>query len=164
MPVSHRAAALLAAALLLGGCSGASDAPDTTQQPSGPNDVHAEHESAPASPTWGEDAAFTARVAAAETMTAFVHTDLPPDQWFNELRPHLTPEAQTAYSYVDPANVPATRLRGATDEWAAEPDGTPYVATVHVPTDIGTYTVQLVRDGEGAPWLASRLDPPEDAG
>lgn len=108
-------------------------------------------------PTW-DAASRASAVAAAETvMRAFARPRGSAEAWWEALEPLLTPEAARDYAWVDPANVPATRIgRGAriTDATSA------YVACVAVPTDAGTYTVILSRTDANAPWLASRLTPP----
>jgi hypothetical protein len=85
--------------------------------------------------------------------------------WWETLAPLLTPDAQDAYAYVDPAEVPATAVTGPAALVEPGADGgqntTAFLATVQVPTDVGTYNVLLARTGDGAPWLAERITPPE---
>ena len=59
---------------------------------------------------------------------------------------------------MDPANVPANRVTGPATLTVDETNG--YGATASVPTDSGTYTLQLLRTGKEAPWKVHRLTPP----
>jgi len=130
-----------------------------TPAPSGAIDEDSGETIAPkAVATWG-NSSRAAAVAAAETvMTAFARPTLDQTTWWAQLSPLLTQQAQLDYSYVDPANVPASAVTGhgaLVDETSA------YVARVQVPTDIGTYTLVLTRAGADSPWQASKLSPPE---
>lgn len=109
-------------------------------------------------PTWDDASRQAATRAAVTAMTAFARPDVTFDTWWAQLSPLLTQQAQQDYSYVDPANVAAHAVTGAAklvDESSA------YVASVQVPTDVGTYTLVLTRADAGAPWLTSRFTPPE---
>ena len=92
------------------------------------------------------------------TVAAFARPSLDYDTWWAELSPLLTQQAQQDYAYVDPANVPAT---GVTGPAAVVDETSAYVASVEVPTDVGTYTLVLTRVDAASPWLASRFTPPE---
>lgn len=110
-------------------------------------------------PTW-DDASRSAAIDTAESaLTAFARPTLDHATWWAELSPLLTQQAQLDYSYVDPANVPATAVTG---EGAITDETSAYVATVAVPTDAGTYDVLLTRTDALEPWLASRFTPPEE--
>jgi hypothetical protein len=91
-------------------------------------------------------------------MTAFAKPSAEYDTWWDALAPYLTETAQQAYSYTDPANVPASKVTGTAHLGPSESD---YLATVTVPTDVGTYTVLLSRPETNTGWLVERLTPPE---
>ncbi|WP_242493917.1 hypothetical protein [Sanguibacter massiliensis] len=108
-------------------------------------------------PTWDIPSRTAVVEAARNALAAFARPTLEQETWWAELSPLLTPQAQLDYTYVDPANVPATAITGPgtlTDETSA------YVASVEVPTDVGTYTLVLTRADAESPWLASRITPP----
>lgn len=111
--------------------------------------------------TWDARSRAAVVAAAVTATTAFARPGVPFDAWWAELSPLLTQRAQQDYAFVDPANVPATAVTGPgvlVDETSA------YVAGVQVPTDVGPYTVLLTRVDGAAPWLVSRLTPPDGIG
>ncbi len=118
-------------------------------------------ETAPTEPveaTWDDTVRKAARDAALATITAFAATDKAEDAWWAGLKPLLTPQAQPVYQDVDPRLVPVTEVTGdpeVTDETST------LLAEVAVPTDIGSYTVLLIRADGAAPWLAEQIRPPE---
>lgn len=132
-----------------------------TPAPAGVIDEHTGETIQPQpAPTWDAAAQTAATDAAQTAMTAFARPTLDYDTWWSDLSPLLTQQAQQDYSYVDPANVPASIVTGPgvlVDETSA------YVALVEVPTDAGTYTLVLTRDSAAAPWLTSRFTPPAEA-
>ena len=118
-------------------------------------------ETAPSEPveaTWDESVRTAARDAAGATVAAFAATDQSADDWWSDLKPLLTPQAQPVYQDVDPRLVPVTEVTGepkVTDETST------LLTEVAVPTDIGSYTVLLTRADGAAPWLAEQIRPPE---
>lgn len=126
-------------------------------------------------PEWDRASREQATAAGDAVMRVFVRPDAGTDGgaetsvieagWWEALAPLLTPDAKDAYFYVDPAEVPATAVTGPAALVEPEADGGPgttaFLATVQVPTDVGTYDVLLARTGGGAPWLAERISPPE---
>lgn len=94
-------------------------------------------------------------------MTLFARRTVSSTQWHADLAPYLTPQAATAYQYVDPANVPPTKITGPV---TLTPASTPLVARVSVPTDAGVYLVIMSRSDESPTWLADRIMPPEGSG
>ncbi|MBL0887340.1 hypothetical protein [Myceligenerans indicum] len=106
---------------------------------------------------WDDGVRASAREAATAAVTAFSDVDQPADSWWTELSPLLTPQARAVYEDVDPRNVPVREVTGpalVVDESAV------LLTEVTVPTDIGDYTVVLVRADGGSPWLAERIGPP----
>lgn len=112
-------------------------------------------------PTWDEASRTAALDAAGAAVEAFARPDVPYEQWWAELAPLMSVQAQLDYQYVDPANVPARAVTGGpvlVDETSAS------VAGVEVPTDVGTYSVTLSRADAAGPWLVERITPPEGLG
>ena len=110
-----------------------------------------------ANPVWDDTARAAAQNAATAAMGAFARPDLPAEQWWADLAPLMSVEAQIDYQYVDPVNVPARAVTGPAriiDDTSAS------VVQVLVPTDAGDYTVIVSRTGAGAVWLAERISPP----
>lgn len=91
-------------------------------------------------------------------MRAFVAHDRGYDEWWADLTQYLGEDAREAYAYTDPANVPASEVTGRSLLSGVQED----MLTVLVPTDIGSYSVELVREQTGGPWVIHRLRPPED--
>lgn len=94
-------------------------------------------------------------------MSLFARRAVEATQWQADLAPYLTPQAAQAYQYVDPANVPPTKITGPV---TLTPASTPLVARVSVPTDAGVYLVIMARTDESPTWLADRIMPPEGQG
>ena len=150
--------------LATSGCSTSPDAPTSSTPapsstaPSGPNDIDADLPAPPAPPTDDAPSRTAAEQAAADTMVAFMQVDLDADDWLAGMSAHLTPAATADYLGTDPLEVPARQLTGPA-RYAGSTSA--YLATVTVPTDVGDYQLLLVREGQGAPWLAETLTPPE---
>ena len=75
-----------------------------------------------------------------------------------QLRPLAYPQATAAYSTVDPATIPVSRVTGPAVLAVDESNG--YGITGTVPTDIGPYALQLLRTSKDSAWKVSRLTPP----
>ena len=108
--------------------------------------------------TWDQASKDAAADTAQKVMTDFARPGVEEKQWANDLARWLTPQATADYSAVDPANVPATRVTGPATLTVDEANG--YGVIAAVPTDAGTYTLQLLRTGPEAPWKVNRLTPP----
>lgn len=108
--------------------------------------------------TWDQASKDAAVEIAQKAMTDFARPGLEEKQWANDLARWLTPQATADYSAVDPANVPATRITGPAALTVDDANG--YGVLAAVPTDAGTYTLQLLRTGREAPWKVNRLTPP----
>lgn len=113
---------------------------------------------APVVASWDDTVRTAAREAARATVTAFARAELEPEEWWAQLAPHLTLQAQPVYQDVDPRLVP---VRAVTGEPTVTDESSALLAQVSVPTDVGDYTVLLVRSDGGAPWLAEQIRPPE---
>lgn len=112
-------------------------------------------------PTWDAAAEAAALKAATAALAAFARSDLSHEQWWAQLRPHLSQEAAETYVYTDPINVPVSAVTGAA---TALESSSAYLALVDVGTDVGTYQVLMVRADGDAPWLAQEFAPPPDLG
>lgn len=108
--------------------------------------------------SWDQASKDSAVDTAQKAMTDFARPGVDDKQWANDLARWLTPQATADYSAVDPANVPATRVTGPATLTVDEANG--YGVMAAVPTDAGTYTLQLLRTGKDAPWKVNRLTPP----
>lgn len=162
--------ALLAVALLCAACAPAANtrpAPaEPTVTPSAPISLGAN--SSPQAPggtvpaitgiTWDQASKDAAVDVAQKAMADFARPAVEEKQWANDLARWLTPQATADYSAVDPANIPADRVIGPATLTVDEANG--YGVLAAVPTNTGTYTLQLLRTGKGAPWKVNRLTPP----
>lgn len=108
--------------------------------------------------SWDQSSKDAAVDTAEKAMADFARPGVQDKQWANDLARWLTPQAMADYSAVDPANVPTTRVTGRATLAVDEANG--YGVMASVPTDAGTYTVQLLRTGPQAPWKVNRLTPP----
>jgi hypothetical protein len=163
--------ALLAAVLLCAACAPAANtspapAESTTTTPSAPVSLSAN--SGPQAPggtvpatigiSWDQASKDQAVDVAEKAMADFARPALEERQWANDLARWLTPQATANYSAVDPANIPASRVTGPAALSVDEANG--YGVMAAVPTNAGTYTVQLLRTCKDAPWKVNRLTPP----
>lgn len=73
-------------------------------------------------------------------VSAYVDKSVTGDAWAKGWMPYLTTQAQAAYEGTSQQAVPGTTLSGTVK---LEDGGTNGAAIVDVPTDAGTYTVQL---------------------
>jgi hypothetical protein len=108
--------------------------------------------------TWDQASKDQAVDVAQKAMADFARPAVEEKQWANDLARWLTPQATADYSAVDPANIPANSVTGPATLSVDETNG--YGVTAAVPTNAGTYTVQLLRTGQDAPWKVHRLTPP----
>ncbi|MGG6382470.1 hypothetical protein [Paenarthrobacter sp. NEAU-H11] len=162
--------ALIAVALLCAACAPAANttpAPaESTAPPSAPVSLSAG--SGPQAPggtapativiAWDQASKDAAVDIAQKAMADFARPGLGEEQWANDLARWLTPQATADYSAVDPANIPASRVTGPAMLNVDEANG--YGVMAAVPTDAGTYTVQLLRTRKESPWKVNRLTPP----
>ena len=113
----------------------------------------------PPHPTWLPRDQEAAKEVALSAMIDFARPDMDKTEWANDFARWLTPKAIADYSAVDPANIPVTEVTGPATLTINESNG--FGTTASVPTDIGTYTVQLLRQGQNEPWKVNRLTPPK---
>ncbi|TCU82290.1 hypothetical protein EDF52_113136 [Curtobacterium sp. PhB42] len=109
----------------------------------GPGQVTASAQ--PTAPADAEDAITPAQEGAATGaasgfVSAYVDKRVTGDAWAKGWMPYLTTQAQAAYEGTSQQAVPGTTLSGTVQ---LEDGGTNGAAIVDVPTDAGTYTVQL---------------------
>lgn len=107
---------------------------------------------------WDQASKERAMEVAQDAMTDFARPDVEEKQWANDLARWLTPQATADYSSVDPANIPASSVTGPATLTVDEANGFGVIAAV--PTNAGTYTLQLLRSGKDSPWKVNRLTPP----
>jgi hypothetical protein len=162
----------LAAVLLCTAC-----APASTTGPVSPSATASASPSAPASlsaggrsqapggtvpPTssiaWDDQSKTEAAKVATRAMADYARPQAEATQWANDFARWLTPQATADYSTVDPANIPVSRVTGLATLAVDESNG--YGVTVTVPTDIGPYSVQLLRASKDSTWKVNRLTPP----
>lgn len=163
--------ALLAVALLCVSCAPAAnttpaESANTTPTASAPVSLSAN--SGPQAPggtipatigiAWDQTSKDNAVEVAQKAMADFTRHGVKEKQWANDLARWLTPHATADYSAVDPANIPANRVTGPATLTVDKTNG--YGVTAAVPTNAGTYTVQLLRTAKEAPWKVNRLTPP----
>ncbi|MBU8867877.1 hypothetical protein [Paenarthrobacter aromaticivorans] len=161
---------IIAVALLCAGCAQASNttsaAMETTATPSAP--VSLSVDSGPQAPggtvpptigiSWDQASKDQAVEVAQKAMADFARSTVGEQQWANDLGRWLTPQATADYSGVDPANILASRVTGLAQLTVDDSNG--YGVTAAVPTNAGTYTLQLLRSDKDAPWKVSRFTPP----
>ena len=108
--------------------------------------------------TWDQASKDQAVDVAEKAMADFARPAVEEKQWANDLARWLTPQATADYSAVDPSNIPVSRVTGTATLSVDEANGFGVMAAV--PTNAGTYTVQLLRTARDAPWKVNRLTPP----
>lgn len=84
-----------------------------------------------------------------------------PDRWIDALSPYLGRDALYAYSTVDPMRVPEAEIEGSPVLVQGNATAVAYL----IPTTIGQWRVQLVREGEAGSsrWVVDRFVQPEGA-
>ena len=161
------ATAAVAGILLLAGCTTPDDVDEPTPTPTavqGPD--RPEGFPTLGEPVGDDKADFESQLAAVQaaetTMTVFATHDRDYNAWWAELSPLLTVEAQEAWAYTDPRMITVSQLTGPAAIVDA-PSST--LVIVDVPTDIGTWRLELVRaaevDTKQGEWKAFTLMPPE---
>lgn len=108
--------------------------------------------------TWDEPSKTSALDTATKAMTLYAHPTVTDKVWIQELGQLLTAQAVADYQYVDPANIPATKVTGPGQLSIDENNG--FGCHVVFPTDAGDYDVQLLRSAADKPWQVNRFTPP----
>lgn len=168
MPLPRRALLLLTLPLLtLAACTQETepDQPTTTLEtpentnplpPSdgGGEDAEGVEETATAEPTPGDTAAVADSATA--TMTAFWDTSKPQQEWYNALAATMTPTGAEPHEYTLVENVQPAKLAGdPTVTWR-----TPDTAVATIPTNLGEYTLVVVRTTDG--WRTESIGFPKE--
>lgn len=110
---------------------------------------------------WDEASKTAARETATKAMTLYARPTVTDKVWIQELGQVLTAQATADYQYVDPANIPATKITGTGQLKIDENNG--FGCHVVFPTDAGDYDVQLLRSAADKPWQVNRFTPPNGA-
>jgi hypothetical protein len=108
--------------------------------------------------TWDEASKTAALETATKAMTLYARPTVTDKEWIQELGQLLTAQATADYQYVDPANIPVTRITGTGQLKIDENNG--FGCHVVFPTDAGDYDVQLLRSAADKPWQVNRFTPP----
>lgn len=107
--------------------------------------------------SWSPAAETDAVATATKAMVAFANPGVGEPQWFEDLKPYLTPETAESMSYTDPQNVPVHAVKG--EGKLIKEAANPFGAVVEFSTDAGTYSVQVLRIGDAAPWQVATIAP-----
>jgi hypothetical protein len=107
---------------------------------------------------WDEASKTAALETATKAMTLYARPTVTDKEWIQELGQLLTAEATADYQYVDPANIPVTKVTGTGQLRMDENNG--FGCHVVLPTDAGDYDVQLLRSAANMPWQVNRFTPP----
>lgn len=108
--------------------------------------------------TWDEASKTAALDTATKAMTLYARPTVTDKEWIQDLGQVLTAQATADYQYVDPANIPATKVTGPGQLKVDENNG--FGCHVMFPTDAGDYDVQLLRSASDKPWQVNRFTPP----
>ena len=107
---------------------------------------------------WHEASKTAALDTATKAMTLYARPTVTDKVWIQDLGQVLTAQATADYQYVDPANIPATKVTGPGQLKIDETNG--FGCHVVFPTDAGDYDVQLLRSAADKPWQVNRFTPP----
>jgi len=107
---------------------------------------------------WDEASKTAALDTASKAMTLYARPTVTDKVWIQDLGQLLTTQATADYQYVDPTNIPATKVTGTGQLRIDEANG--FGCHVLVPTDAGDYDVQLLRSAADKPWQVNRFTPP----
>jgi len=107
---------------------------------------------------WDEASKTAALDTATKAMTLYARPTVTDKAWIQDLGQVLTAQATADYQYVDPANIPATKVTGPGQLKIDENNG--FGCHVVFPTDAGDYDVQLLRSAADKPWQVNRFTPP----
>ena len=168
-------AGLLLTGISLNGCGDVNNSSDVTDPPPAPTSAIAtddpesqylgyyegipEDTSGPRTPTAEQQQDAMERATTA--LEAYYATDKAADEWFEDLRPLLSRQAQTAYETVDPARIPDVEITGEPSVVRHEGGG---AITIAVPTTAGDTQVELIVEEAGHDWSVDRFRFPSDGG
>lgn len=107
---------------------------------------------------WDEPSKTAALETATKAMRLYVRPTVTDRIWIQELGQLLTAQAAADYQYVDPANIPVTKITGPGQLKIDQNNG--FGCHVVFPTDAGEYDVQLLRSAADKPWQVNRFTPP----
>lgn len=107
--------------------------------------------------SWSPGAEADVVATASKAMAAFGSPEVGEPEWFENLNPYLTADAAESMSYTDPQNIPVHAVKGAGK--LLKDTANPFGAVVEFSTDAGTYSVQVVRIGDAAPWQVATIAP-----
>jgi hypothetical protein len=107
---------------------------------------------------WDEASKTAALETATKAMTLYARPTLTDKVWIQDLGQLLTAQATADYQYVDPANIPVTKVTGLGQLKIDENNG--FGCHVVFSTDAGAYDVQLLRSAADKPWQVNRFTPP----
>ncbi|MFP3460090.1 hypothetical protein R5O87_04485 [Arthrobacter globiformis] len=107
---------------------------------------------------WDEASKTSALDTATKAMALYARPTVTDKEWIQDLGEVLTVQATADYQYVDPANIPATKVTGPGQLKIDENNG--FGCHVVFPTDAGDYDVQLLRSAADKPWQVNRFTPP----
>ena len=120
----------------------------------GGEDADGVEATAPADPS-SEDTTAVIRSAEA-TMEAFWDTSKPQEEWYKALSATMTPAGGEPFEYTLVENVAPGKLTGdASVTWR-----TPDAAVVTLPTNLGEFTLLVIRTGDG--WLTESITFPKE--
>ena len=108
--------------------------------------------------TWDEASKTAALETATKAMALYARPTVTDKRWIQELGQLLTAQATADYQYVDPANIPVSRITGTGQLRIDENNG--FGCHVVFSTDAGDYDVQLLRSAADKPWQVNRFTPP----
>jgi hypothetical protein len=107
---------------------------------------------------WDEASKTAALETATKAMTLYARPTVTDKEWIQDLGQLMTAQATADYQYVDPANIPVTKVTGKGQLKIDENNG--FGCHVAFPTDAGDYDVQLLRSAAIKPWQVNRFTPP----
>jgi hypothetical protein len=107
---------------------------------------------------WDEASKTAAVDTATKAMTLYARPTVTDKEWIQDLGQVLTAQATADYQYVDPANIPASKVTGPGQLKVDENNG--FGCHLVFPTDAGDYDVQLLRSAADKPWQVNRFTPP----
>jgi hypothetical protein len=107
---------------------------------------------------WDEASKTAALETATKAMKLYARPTVTDKVWMQDLGQLLTAQATADYQYVDPTNIPVTKVTGTGQVRIDENNG--FGCHVVFPTDAGDYDVQLLRSAADKPWHVNRFTPP----